>query len=202
MDDRVIRAMARWPNVPAVFGWVGLDCRGRWRLDGGLVRNRTTAHAISRNYACDQEGRAYYQNGPQRAYVNLEYTPWVYVLDGDGRLCTHTGVELKSLTGVWLDDESNLLFESEYGIGVVSDVDLDALSGQFCDADGQNIDDDTLEAVLEASSDDLLIGIFLHHEGQLLPVARIKREHVAARFGFVPTPSDGDNETSSSSRED
>ena len=148
MDVRVLRAMAKWPNVPAVYGWVTLDRRGRWRLDGGLVRNRTTIEAISRNYAHDDNGRSFYQNGPQRAYVNLEYTPWVYVLDGEGCLRTHTDASPAVLKGVWLDDEINLLLETEYGIGVVSDVDLDALVEQFCDADGQNLEDEVVEGVL------------------------------------------------------
>ena len=27
MDDAVVRAMARWPNVPHVYGWLSLDQR-------------------------------------------------------------------------------------------------------------------------------------------------------------------------------
>ena len=37
MDDSVIRAMTRWPNVPAVYGWLGLDRRGCWRLRGERI---------------------------------------------------------------------------------------------------------------------------------------------------------------------
>src|SRR5690606_28056379 len=32
MDDIVKQAMARWPNVPDCFGWLGLDARGQWFL--------------------------------------------------------------------------------------------------------------------------------------------------------------------------
>ena len=32
MDASVQDAIARWPDVPAVFGWLSLDPRGRWRL--------------------------------------------------------------------------------------------------------------------------------------------------------------------------
>ena len=38
MDESVIRAMDRWPDVPAVYGWLELDVRGRWRLRGEPVR--------------------------------------------------------------------------------------------------------------------------------------------------------------------
>jgi hypothetical protein len=30
MDDIVKQAMAKWPNVPACHGWLGLDARGHW----------------------------------------------------------------------------------------------------------------------------------------------------------------------------
>ncbi|HMN64893.1 MAG TPA: DUF2946 family protein, partial [Burkholderiaceae bacterium] len=32
MDEQVLHAMARWPDVPAVWGWLRLDRRGRWLL--------------------------------------------------------------------------------------------------------------------------------------------------------------------------
>jgi hypothetical protein len=32
LDDLVQQAMTRWPNVPAMFGWLRLDRRGRWML--------------------------------------------------------------------------------------------------------------------------------------------------------------------------
>lgn len=30
MDDIVKQALAKWPNVPDCYGWLGLDARGRW----------------------------------------------------------------------------------------------------------------------------------------------------------------------------
>ena len=32
MDDIVLQAMVKWPKVPACYGWLGLDARGRWYL--------------------------------------------------------------------------------------------------------------------------------------------------------------------------
>ena len=34
MDEDVLRAMTRWPDVPAVYGWLSLDRRGRWLIRG------------------------------------------------------------------------------------------------------------------------------------------------------------------------
>ena len=32
MDEIVKKAMAKWPNVPACSGWLGLDARGQWYM--------------------------------------------------------------------------------------------------------------------------------------------------------------------------
>src|SRR5260370_709273 len=102
MDDIVKQAMAKWPHVPACSGWLGLDERGRWYLrdeeaqacgafDSGIpgakgaeVRNEKLADFIARNYLAEPDGRWFFQNGPQRVYVELESTPWIWRLRWDG----------------------------------------------------------------------------------------------------------------------
>ena len=37
MDEMVARSLAKWPNVPAVFGWLELDRRGNWRIKGEKI---------------------------------------------------------------------------------------------------------------------------------------------------------------------
>ena len=32
MDDIVKQALAKWPNVPHCYGWLGLDARGNWYM--------------------------------------------------------------------------------------------------------------------------------------------------------------------------
>ena len=32
MDDIVKAAIAKWPNVPHCYGWLGLDARGNWYM--------------------------------------------------------------------------------------------------------------------------------------------------------------------------
>ena len=188
MDDRVQRAMQRWPNVPAAYGWLSLDQRGRWRLEGGLVRNHTTREAINRNYAADEQGRWYYQNGPQRVFVDLAYTPWVYVLDGAGALCTHTGLAVRRLDGIWVDEDLTLLLLSERGIGVVSDVDAGSLIDRFCNADGEAMTVDAVEQHLTSVTAGASgTGVFLCWS-ELFEVEHIQRADVAERFGFNPRP--------------
>ena len=71
MDADVLAAIARWPNVPAVYGWLSLTARGEWRLRGERIENAAIRAFFDRNYAGDAQGCWYVQNGPQRVYVAL-----------------------------------------------------------------------------------------------------------------------------------
>lgn len=187
MDDAVLRAMQRWPNVPAVYGWLRLDRRGQWLIktvSGRFERvtNPAMAEFIGRNYAADDTGRWYFQNGPQRVYVGLAYTPWVYRLDANARaLATHTGRVPAELRALWLDDEQALLLETELGPGIVLDRDLGALLAHLTDADGGDPD-----AALETAARGETTRCRLY--GRTLPLARIRAAEVPARFGFDPNP--------------
>ena len=90
MDDAVVRSLARWPNVPAVYGWLELDRRGNWRIKGERIGNAALREFIARNYAADERGCWFFQNGPQRVYVALAYTPLVVHYEGE-RLFDHCG---------------------------------------------------------------------------------------------------------------
>ena len=39
MDEIVRAAMEKWPNVPDLYGWLALDGRGRFLLQGARVGN-------------------------------------------------------------------------------------------------------------------------------------------------------------------
>ena len=133
MDDTVRAAMAKWPNVPDCFGWLALDARGDWymrdeaaqaqgRKGTRLVHDKLTAF-IGRNYAVDDKGRWYFQNGPQRVYVELEVTPWVWRIQPNGQVHTHTG-EPVQVTQTWLDELGRLFLVCDRGWGLVHTADM------------------------------------------------------------------------------
>jgi len=117
MDDLVRQAMAKWPNVPDCYGWLGLDARGDWYMRddrtqalgdfahsrGSRLQHDKLIAFIGRNYACDASGRWYFQNGPQRVYVELLITPWIWRLQPDGQVLSHTG-EPALVSASWLDE--------------------------------------------------------------------------------------------------
>jgi hypothetical protein len=122
MDAVVAQAMAKWPNVPAVYGWLALDRRGNWRIKRELIANQALREFIARNYEADSAGRWYFQNGPQRVYASLAYTPLVVHHDGD-ELRDHCGRQFVA-RATYLDDEGSVLIEGESAIALVDDRDL------------------------------------------------------------------------------
>ena len=63
MDEIVARSLAKWPNVPAVYGCQELDRRGNWLIKGERIGNAALREFIGRNYEADERGRWYFQNG-------------------------------------------------------------------------------------------------------------------------------------------
>ena len=122
MDAVVAQAMAKWPNVPAVYGWLALDRRGNWLIKGERIANHALREFIARNYEADGEGRWYFQNGPQRVYVSLAYTPLV-VHHEDERLLDHCGRPFAA-ERAYLDDEGSVLVEGGGRVALVDDRDL------------------------------------------------------------------------------
>lgn len=141
MDPSVIAAMAKWPDVPDCRGWLSLDRRGQWRLQGSPVAHAALAGFIGRNYACDEAGSWFMQNGPQRVWVELAATPWIFRLI-DGQFVTHTGVPAGEVEAVWLVDGDALCLRTGHGFGLVDDRDLPALLEGIRRPDGTPPDGD------------------------------------------------------------
>ena len=137
MDDIVKQALAKWPNVPDCYGWLGLDARGDWYMrddavqaagdfaksKGSKLQHEKLIEFICRNYDADTNGNWFFQNGPQRVYVELEVTPWVWRLQPDGTLRSHTQ-RVVHYRDSWLDDAGWLYLETDLGFGLVHSMDM------------------------------------------------------------------------------
>jgi DUF2946 family protein len=128
MDEIVARSLAKWPNVPGVYGWLSLDRRGNWLIKGERIANRALREFIARNYEADEKGRWYFQNGPQRVYATLAYTPLVVHYEGD-HLVDHCGRPF-SPSGAFQDDEGSVLFEGGGTAALLDDRDLARFADQ------------------------------------------------------------------------
>ena len=135
MDNSVLESIKRWPNVPAVYGWLSLNARGQWRLhpdgqahaggEGQAITNPQILTFINRNYASDDQGQWFFQNGPQRVYVRLDAAPWIlFADDAQAQLSTHTGLVATQISQAWMDGEGRVFLQTEHGPGMVVDRDL------------------------------------------------------------------------------
>jgi len=146
MDEIVEAALRKWPNVPHCYGWLGLDARGDWYLrdaaaqaagafpavKGSRILHDRLRAFIERNYAADADGCWYFQNGPQRVYVELEAAPWIWRLasgPGGATATSHTGRAAR-FAGAWLDEAGRLFLVSAFGAGLVHSLDMELASGE------------------------------------------------------------------------
>ena len=191
MDASVIAAIAKWPNVPAVFGWLSLTARGEWRLRGEPIRNIAICAFIGRNYAADERGRWFFQNGPQRVYVELEVTPWIWRLDPqrpDAGIVTHTDLPVRRLEGVWFDEVGRCYISSELGFGLVDSGSVERIQECLRAADGQVPTDEAVSAWLDGAQRLVRMhgaGIGLTGD---VEAGRLRAETLPQRFGFIRTP--------------
>jgi hypothetical protein len=114
-----------------------LDARARWYLRDEVVqaagsftdsRGSELQHGklvefIQRNYESDRFGRWFFQNGPQRVYVELESTPWIWRIQPDGCLQSQTGC-LAVPENCLLDEEGRVYFSTDLGLGLVHSQDV------------------------------------------------------------------------------
>jgi hypothetical protein len=195
MDEIVLRAMQKWPNVPNVFGWLKLDRRGNWLVKSRQTRegepvferiaNDAVVEFIGRNFGHDAKGRWFFQNGPQRVFVTLEYTPLVYRLGADGEsIEAHTGAVPAQVRAAWVDDAGMLVLETDLGPGVVLDRDLPALLDRVV-TDGGPASEETLQ-LLTGGAD--IPPLALELKARRVPLGSILAGEVPARFGFDPDP--------------
>jgi hypothetical protein len=185
MDEIVRQALAKWPNVPHCTGWLLLDRRGQWRMRdeaaqaagelGTAIRHEALLGFINRNYERDDEGQWFFQNGPQRVYVELAYTPWIArlsLVDSELQLTDQTGAAFEPAL-IFIDDAGGVLFadsSSPQRVAALHDHDIELFSNHA------SLDDDARE------------GVFHWRDGVDLPLQPIKRDAVASRFRFVASP--------------
>ena len=149
MDDIVKQALAKWPNVPHCYGWLGLDARGNWYMrddpaqaagpfaggsresKGSLLKHEKLIDFIQRNYACDAQGQWFFQNGPQRVYVELEATPWIWRITTTAQrgfsVAAHDS-QSAHVKACVQDELGRVYLETDIGFGLVHTQDVEQVA--------------------------------------------------------------------------
>jgi hypothetical protein len=133
--------MAKWPNVPDCYGWLGLDGRGNWYMrdersqacgafdskqpgaKGSLLQHDKLIEFIGRNYTADALGQWFFQNGPQRVFVELQVAPLVWRVQADLTIKDHIGRNAQ-IQECLLDELGHLYLHTALGLGLVHTQDM------------------------------------------------------------------------------
>jgi hypothetical protein len=193
LEEWVQRALAKWPKVPALFGWLSLDRRGRWLIRGEGITRPQIIDTINLNYAADDQGRWYFQNGPQRGYMQLAYAPFILRRSAHPmQLETHTGQAVSQVLAAYLDEQGSLLLLTEHGPGLVADNELDWVMERLRSANVP-VDEQALEEALALASGNRS-ALILEVAGVSLPVDRLDEADIPGKLGFVrdPQPAEGE----------
>lgn len=193
MDEIVRQAMSKWPHVADCFGWLRLDARGHWRLrdqhaqqlglPGDKLNHPALLDFINRNYACDAIGQWYFQNGPQRVYVDLELTPYIVRTDPGVGLLLHTGDAMPMPSQAWLTPQGQFLLLSGKIVAALDDRDSAAGLAALRHAQASASD-----AQIMAWLDGENIPLSMRYADVELPLQRSGREPLAQCFDFVAHP--------------
>jgi len=186
LESWVERALEKWPNVPALYGWLSLDRRGRWRIRGETISRPQIIDTIGANYAADARGCWFFQNGPQRGYMALEWTPFVLRRGEGDVLVTHNGLPVVQLRSAYLDEEGSLLIATEHGAGGVDSLDLDWVLAHLHADDGADVEDCLLAALAAPSGSATRLRLSIG--AQSLSVERLDDGEAPRALGFVREP--------------
>jgi hypothetical protein len=193
MDDIVKQAIAKWPNVPHCYGWLALDARGGWRMrdeaaqqsngPGERLTNQALVGFINRNYTHDERGCWYFQNGPQRVYVDLQATPFIARTDPAQGLLLQTGQALPSIDRAYLTGNGEAIVQGGDVVAQLDDRDV-AQWLALMELDGAPASDEALLRWVEGGAGELAV----RYREQRVPVERIAGDELPKRFGYVRTP--------------
>ena len=193
MDEIVKQAMAKWPSVPHCYGWLALDARGAFRmrdeaaqqakLPGDIIRHSALLAFIYRNYTHDERGAWFFQNGPQRVYVDLEVTPFIARTDPVHQFVLHDGEVMSAIDEVCLTEQGQLVLSNGRQIATLDDRDL-AQCLPLLKIQGRVIDDEQLMQWLASPTDDLSLRMLKRD----VPVRWVNSDRLASSFGFIRRP--------------
>ncbi len=208
MDQSVLDAVKRWPNVPAVYGWLSLSARGEWKIHplgdaqlggpGEGISNIQILGFINRNYADQPDGAWFFQNGPQRVYVRLDAAPLIVHVDPTSHtLATHHQKTVHRVLE-WLCDETGQLYaNTDCGPARIDDRDLHTLGEALLSPEGSSLLDlfDQFGSSIVENANHLETGIALSdpHEcypalTQPAPLSFRRSTTIAQAMHFIPNP--------------
>ena len=154
-------------------------------LPGDKITQATLRSFINRNYSNDEQGRWYFQNGPQRVYVDLEVAPYIAHTEPAHGYVLQTGETLSEIDVAWLSDSGKLFLQGDGKFALLDDRDLAQCMGNLRLND-EIVADEKLMTWLEQQGASGALS--LRHEDKQISVNYVVEATVSDRFKFIPRP--------------
>ena len=194
MDERVKLAMAKWPQVPHCYGWLSLDAQGKFRMRdeaaqaaghmGDVIRHASLLAFIYQNYESDPRGAWYFQNGPQRVYVELESTPYVARTDPEHGFVLHDRSPVHEIDQIFMTNDGRLILNAHEKIAMLDNRDLSHCV-PLLRIEGLAVADDDLLNWLSEPKQALQIEL----SNELKNVQWVDSNQLEKQLGFIAHPS-------------
>lgn len=202
MDEQVLAAMKKWPNVPAAYGWLSLNARGLWRFhhhgdfvadpEGDTIENHQLIQFFNRNYETTDNGAWYIQNGPQKAFVNLPYAPFILFYDNAQQiLSTHHGHVVNTVKHWYFSDDGRIFAQTDVGPAMLTDRDApsfinDAKRLDGSDAVSRELNEHDIEDLVTGASFELCLSTA--KVDLIAPCSYLESNKAEETLGFVKQP--------------
>ena len=87
-------------------------------LPGETIKHRGLIEFIQRNYATDSLGQWFFQNGPQRVYVDLDYTPFIsrIHLENQEKILRTTFGQKIEPQQCWMDENGQIILKADVDV--------------------------------------------------------------------------------------
>jgi hypothetical protein len=165
-------------------------------LPGTVIVHQALNEFISRNYACDTEGRYFFQNGPQRVFITLDATPWIVrIIPDDQQTKLLTQCQSPIEPSAALSDENGNI----YIVGEISQVIYEnsnqATQTTFSTQAKESIallhdhDLDLFSELAILKEEACSFGGSWNWHGKQLPLDPIHSSELAGRFDYIAKPS-------------
>jgi hypothetical protein len=156
---------------------------------GDIIRHESLLDFIYRNYDCDSRGAWYFQNGPQRVYVELEATPFIVRTDPKLGFVLHDRTPIYEIDHVFMTNTGQLIIQNHQKVAMLDPSDLAQCLAMLYVGNQTIADDDLLNWL---SKPNQLLQMKLGQ--QFRSVEWIDSTQLQKRFGFIARPSKLENE--------
>ncbi|MDO5667565.1 MAG: DUF2946 family protein [Alcaligenaceae bacterium] len=201
MDEQVLAAMNKWPNVPAAYGWLSLNERGLWRFHhqgdfaadpaGDTIENRQLIDFLGRNYTVNDRGEWYVQNGPQKAYVTLPHAPLIlFYNNSQTTLSTHHDHTVSTIKQWYFSNDGRIFAQTDLGAAMLSGRDAPAFieDARVLEEDNSIRELDTHDIEAVAMGKEITLSLNTRESNLTAPCLYLESNKAEEILGFVSQP--------------